>query len=68
MAPESPTNNPINPDNGPEESPRKVSHILDEVLEEPEEIANRHNRHPLVVDFLLALCLLITMGAFCWLG
>ena len=64
MAPQSSTNNPNNPDNETEASSPKVSHILDEVLEEPEETAIRHNRHPLIVDFLLAGCLLATMGAF----
>lgn len=65
MASPSDTNNPENPSgNEPDASTQKVSHILDEVLEEPEEFANRHNRHPLVVDFLLAACLLATMGAF----
>jgi hypothetical protein len=63
------TNNPENSSEKPtgnesDTSSNKVSHILDEVLEEPEEIATRHNRHPLLVDFLLAACLLATMGAF----
>ncbi len=60
--PDKPTDN--QPGNESDISSHKVSHILDEVLEEPEEIATRHNRHPIVVDFLLAACLLATMGAF----
>ena len=47
-----------------ESQPAKVSHILDEVLEEVETVAPRHNRHPLIIDLAMALCLLLTMGAF----
>ncbi len=65
MTPHSENNNPQNEStNESSDSVHKVSHILDEVLEEPEEIATRHNRHPIVVDFLLAFCLLATMGVF----
>ena len=45
-------------------SAHKVSHILDEVLEEPEEVVIRHNRHPLIIDLAMAFCLLLIMGAF----
>ena len=45
-------------------APHKVSHILDEVLEEVDRVAPRHNRHPLIIDIAMALCLLLIMGAF----
>jgi len=50
-------------DSGPEET-KKPSHILDEVLEEPEEPISRRYRHPIFIDILLAVGLLVIMGAF----
>lgn len=63
MVSESDKDKTINP-NESSDSPKQVSHILDEVLEEPTEIAIRHNRHPFWVDIMLALCLLGIMTAF----
>ncbi len=57
--------NSIAASNNPKEvSSPPVSHILDEVLEEVEEVAPRHNRHPLFIDMAMTVCLLLTMGAF----
>jgi hypothetical protein len=46
------------------ESEKKPSHILDEVLDEPEPSISSHIPHPLWVDVLLAVGLLVAMGAF----
>jgi hypothetical protein len=49
------------PGNAPAKSP---AHILDEVLEEPEDPISSHYRHPIAIDIMLAVGLLVIMGAF----
>jgi len=50
-------------ESGPE-SKKAPSHILDEVLEEPQDPISRHVPHPVWVDLALAAGLLVIMGAF----
>jgi hypothetical protein len=49
----------------PEVHPHHVSKILDEVLQEPEPApTDRRLRHPMILDIVLAIGLLVAMGGF----
>lgn len=48
----------------PEVPVKSPAHILEEVLEEPEEPISARYRHPIIIDLLLAVGLLVIMGAF----
>lgn len=47
-----------------EAAPQQAAHILDEVLEQPEDPISNHYRHPIALDIGLAVGLLLAMGAF----
>jgi hypothetical protein len=51
-------------DSSPESEKKPPSHILDEVLEEPEDSLSSRYRHPIFIDVMLAVGLLVIMGAF----
>jgi hypothetical protein len=53
------------PDAGLRTGQHHVSHLLDEVLDEPEPPPNaRRLRHPMVLDLILGVGLLVAMGGF----
>src|SRR4051812_40048635 len=58
------------PESAPEEAkvalhPHHVSKLLDEVLDEPEPPPGGHRlRHPMVLDLILGVGLLVAMGGF----
>ena len=47
-----------------EAMPKPAAHILDEVLDEPEDPISNRYRHPVALDIGLAIGLLLAMGAF----
>jgi hypothetical protein len=51
-------------DKAEEGAPKQATHILDEVLEEPEDPISSRYRHPVALDLVLAIGLLLAMGAF----